>query len=240
MAVSIGLSDGLAWLNAREQTLPVVFRPRVAYVAVAAIFGIAILAAVYYYQIGVERKLDGMYMEGRYGPFLEQIRHRGLTQRLIILDYGDHKQVRGDNTGQFANYSPEADFLRTGGRPPRYARRGCCTWSRPACRQLDRHMRSPVARMVGRSLSVSRPCRRQTRGANWSTSATRKRRLLKPSCVYPSGALKANLLKPVHALVGHGCVSRKGARRRCRECRGRGGQGSWRDSQPDPGHRMPL
>jgi 4-amino-4-deoxy-L-arabinose transferase-like glycosyltransferase len=110
MAVSIGLSDGLAWLGARERTLPVFFRPRVAYAAVTAILAIGVLAAVYYYQIGVERKLDSTYMEGRYGPFLEQIRHRGLTHGLIILDYGVDKEVVSDKTGQFANYSPEADF----------------------------------------------------------------------------------------------------------------------------------
>jgi 4-amino-4-deoxy-L-arabinose transferase-like glycosyltransferase len=110
LAASIGLSDSMAWLRAREQTLAVFFRPRFAYAAVAAIFGVAQLASVYYYQIGVERKLAGIYMEGRYGPFLEQIRDGGLTKSLVILDYGVRTEVLGDRTGQFVNYSPEAVF----------------------------------------------------------------------------------------------------------------------------------
>ena len=110
MAVGIGLSDSVAWLRAREQMLPVFFRPRAAIAAVAAIFGIAFLAAFYYYQIGVERKLAGLYMAGRYGPLLEQVRHSGLTQHIVILDYGRRKGVEGDSSGEFSHYRPEADF----------------------------------------------------------------------------------------------------------------------------------
>jgi 4-amino-4-deoxy-L-arabinose transferase-like glycosyltransferase len=110
LAVGIGLSSGVAWLRAREQNRPVFFGSRAAYAIVALIFGIAILGAVYYYQIGVERKLADTYMGGRYGPLLEQVRQRGLTRHLVILDYGDYRQVLGDNAAQFMNYSPEADF----------------------------------------------------------------------------------------------------------------------------------
>jgi 4-amino-4-deoxy-L-arabinose transferase-like glycosyltransferase len=110
LAVGIGLKDGLTWLRVRRQASTVLFRHRVAYAAVAAIFGIAILSTLYYYQLGVERKLAGIYMEGRYGPFLEQIRQSGLTKRLIILDYGVHQVVLGEQAGPFLNYSPEADF----------------------------------------------------------------------------------------------------------------------------------
>jgi 4-amino-4-deoxy-L-arabinose transferase-like glycosyltransferase len=110
LAVGIGLSDGVAWLRAREQRLPIFFGPRAAYVAVGAIFSIAILAAVYYYQIGVEKKLADSYMGGRYGPLLEQVRQRGVTRHVIILDFGDHKIVEGDTSGVFENYRPEAFF----------------------------------------------------------------------------------------------------------------------------------
>jgi len=110
LAVGIGLSDGVAWLRAREQRLPIFFGPRAAYVAVGAIFSIAILASVYYYQIGVEKKLADSYMGGRYGPLLEQVRQRGVTRHVIILDYGDHKIVEGDTSGVFENYRPEAFF----------------------------------------------------------------------------------------------------------------------------------
>jgi 4-amino-4-deoxy-L-arabinose transferase-like glycosyltransferase len=110
LAVGIGLSDGVAWLHAREQTRSVWFGTRAAYAGVAAIFGIAILGAFYYYQIGVERKLAATYMGGRYGPLLEEVRQRGLTRHLMILDYGAHRIVLGDNSGQFMHYSPEAYF----------------------------------------------------------------------------------------------------------------------------------
>jgi 4-amino-4-deoxy-L-arabinose transferase-like glycosyltransferase len=110
LSVGIGLSDGLSWVRARERTLPAWLRPRFAYAAVTAIFAMAILATLYYYQFGVERKLAPTYMEGRYGPFLEQIRHAGLTQRLVVLDYGAYKEVVGDNPALFAHYSPEAYF----------------------------------------------------------------------------------------------------------------------------------
>jgi hypothetical protein len=110
LAVGIGVSDSLAWLRAREQKLPALFRPRIAYAAVAAIFGVANLAAVYYYQIGVERKLAGTYMEGRYGPFLNRVRHSGVTQHLVLLDYGSNEAMIDNKSGEFAHYSPEADF----------------------------------------------------------------------------------------------------------------------------------
>jgi 4-amino-4-deoxy-L-arabinose transferase-like glycosyltransferase len=110
LAVGIGVSDSLAWLRIHEHKLPALFRPRIAYAATAAIFGIANLAAVYYYQFGVERKLAGTYMEGRYGPFLSQIHRTGLTQRLTLLDYGSKVAMIDSNSGDFAHYSPEADF----------------------------------------------------------------------------------------------------------------------------------
>jgi hypothetical protein len=110
LAVGIGLKDGLTWLRVRRQAFTVLSRHRVAYAVLAAIFGIAILSTLYYYQVGVEKKLAGIYMEGRYGPFLEQIRHSGLTKRLIILDYGVHQVVLGEQAGPFLHYSPEADF----------------------------------------------------------------------------------------------------------------------------------
>ena len=49
-------------------------------------------------------------MEGRYGPFLNQIRHSGLTQHLVLLDYGSKEAMIDSNSGDFAHYSPEADF----------------------------------------------------------------------------------------------------------------------------------
>ncbi len=113
LATSLGLSDGLAWLRTRRQTLPIILRPPVAYAAVAALFCAAILATVYYYQIGVERKLAGVYMGGRYGPFLEQVRHSGMTKDLLVVDYGvDEANGASDdpNNGQNTGYSPEADF----------------------------------------------------------------------------------------------------------------------------------
>jgi 4-amino-4-deoxy-L-arabinose transferase-like glycosyltransferase len=110
LSVGIGLSSGVAWLRARQQMRPVFFGPRAAYVVVAAIFGFFILGAVYYYQIGVERKLAETYMGGRYGPLLEEVRQSGLTRHLVILDYGEYRQVLGDNTEQFMNYNPEAYF----------------------------------------------------------------------------------------------------------------------------------
>jgi 4-amino-4-deoxy-L-arabinose transferase-like glycosyltransferase len=110
LAVGIGVSDSVAWLRAREQTRSVLFGTRAAYALVTAVFGIAILGAVYYYQFGVERKLSTSYMGGRYGPLLEEVRQRGLTQQLTILDYGVYRKVLGDNAGQFMHYSPEAYF----------------------------------------------------------------------------------------------------------------------------------
>jgi 4-amino-4-deoxy-L-arabinose transferase-like glycosyltransferase len=113
LAESIGLSDGLTWLRGRRQKLPVLFRPRVAYAGLVAIFGIALVGGLYYYQVAVERKVDGLYLGGRYGPLLEQIRHSGLTQGLIILDHGTHVVVLNDPTGLFLHYNPEAYFYRS-------------------------------------------------------------------------------------------------------------------------------
>jgi 4-amino-4-deoxy-L-arabinose transferase-like glycosyltransferase len=110
LAVGIGVSDSLAWLRAREQKVPTMLRVRFAYVTVAIIFGAACVGAVYYYQIGVERKLAGTYMEGRYGPFLEEVRRSGLTRRLVLLDYGSREATSDEKSGEFTNYSPEADF----------------------------------------------------------------------------------------------------------------------------------
>lgn len=110
LTVGIGLKDGLTWLRARRPAFTVLLRPRIVYAVVAAVFGIAILSSLYYYQVGVEKKLAGTYMEGRYGPFLEQIRRSGLTKRLIILDYGAREVVLNDDAGAFLHYSPEADF----------------------------------------------------------------------------------------------------------------------------------
>lgn len=110
LAVGIGVSDGLAWLRARRQRLPVLFQPRIAYAAVAVIFGAASLASVYYYQFGVERRLAGTYMGGRYGPFLEQVRHSGLTRRLFVVDDGSSEARLNEESAELAHYSPEADF----------------------------------------------------------------------------------------------------------------------------------
>jgi 4-amino-4-deoxy-L-arabinose transferase-like glycosyltransferase len=110
LALGIGVADSLAWVRAHEQKLPPLFRRHTAYAATAVIFGIANLAAIYYYQVGVERKLDGTYMEGRYGPFLNQIHHTGLTRRITLLDYGSKVAMIDSNSGDFAHYSPEADF----------------------------------------------------------------------------------------------------------------------------------
>jgi 4-amino-4-deoxy-L-arabinose transferase-like glycosyltransferase len=109
LAAGIGLSDGLIWLRAREGTLPTLLRPRFAYGALAMIFGMALVAVIYYYQVGVERKLANTYMGGRYGPLLEQVRHARLTNRLVILDDGAPKEIVGDKP-EFAHYSPEAYF----------------------------------------------------------------------------------------------------------------------------------
>jgi 4-amino-4-deoxy-L-arabinose transferase-like glycosyltransferase len=110
LAVGIGISDGVAWLRAREQKQRVFLGPRAAYAVVVAIYGIALLGAVYYYQIGVERKLEQQYLGGRYGPLLDQVRQQGLTRHIVILDYGEHKIVVGDTSGDFVNYRPEALF----------------------------------------------------------------------------------------------------------------------------------
>jgi 4-amino-4-deoxy-L-arabinose transferase-like glycosyltransferase len=108
VATGIGLSAGLAWLQSRRQTLPRILHPRVAYAALGIIFAIAAVTTVYYYQVGVERKLSVTNMEGRYGPFLEEIRGRALTHRVVILDYGIGEV--GPDAGTPPYYSPEADF----------------------------------------------------------------------------------------------------------------------------------
>jgi 4-amino-4-deoxy-L-arabinose transferase-like glycosyltransferase len=110
LAVGIGLSDAVAWLRVREKTLPVLLGPRAAYAAIAVVFGAGILGAVYYYQIGVERKLADIYEGGRYGPLLEQIRQRGLARHLLIVDYGEQTSMVGDISGQFDNYNPSPYF----------------------------------------------------------------------------------------------------------------------------------
>jgi hypothetical protein len=107
LAVGIGISDSLAWLRAREQRFPA----RFAYTAATIVFSATCLAAIYYYQVGVERKPAGTYTEGRYGPFLEQVRHSGLTQHLLLLDYGSREAVVDTKSWDFAHYSPEADFF---------------------------------------------------------------------------------------------------------------------------------
>lgn len=108
LASSIGLSQGLDWLKASRAKIPAILRPRVAYTTVAVIFCVAIAACLDYYQVSLRHKLDGMYLGGRYGPLLEQIRQRGLTNSLVILDEGS--DVPGDTTGILTHYSPEADF----------------------------------------------------------------------------------------------------------------------------------
>jgi hypothetical protein len=111
LAVGVGLSSGIAWLRAREQSGSLRIGSRAAYAATGALFALFIVAAFYYYQFGVERKLSVTYMGGRYGPLLEQVRQRGLTQHLIILDYGDHaEQVTTDKSDEFSHYRPEALF----------------------------------------------------------------------------------------------------------------------------------
>jgi 4-amino-4-deoxy-L-arabinose transferase-like glycosyltransferase len=110
LAVGIGLSSGIAWLRAREQSGSLRVGSRLAYAATGVCFGLFIAAAFYYYQFGVERKLAESYMGGRYGPLLEQVRQRGLTGHLVLLDYGESKDVFGDRSGDFAHYRPEALF----------------------------------------------------------------------------------------------------------------------------------
>jgi 4-amino-4-deoxy-L-arabinose transferase-like glycosyltransferase len=111
LAAGIGLSDGLAWLRNRERTHGALVQARIAYLAVTAIFATANVGAIYYYQFGVERKLSSAYMGGRYGPFLEEIRHSDLTRNLILLDEGSSEAMIDNQTGDFAHYSPEADFF---------------------------------------------------------------------------------------------------------------------------------
>jgi hypothetical protein len=41
---------------------------------------------------------------------LDQVRQQGLTRHIVILDYGEHKIVVGDTSGDFVNYRPEALF----------------------------------------------------------------------------------------------------------------------------------
>jgi 4-amino-4-deoxy-L-arabinose transferase-like glycosyltransferase len=112
LAVGIGLSSGIAWLRTRgEQSRSRIFKLTAAYAATSVLFGLFIAAAFYYYQFGVERKLAESYMGGRYGPLLEQVRQRGLTQHLVILDYGDHEEaVITDKSDEFNHYRPEALF----------------------------------------------------------------------------------------------------------------------------------
>ncbi len=109
LASGVGLSDGLRWLEKKRQTLPAIFHPRVAQAVLTAIFSVAVLGAAYYYQMGVERKLSASNMEGRYGPFLEQVRRSGLTKRLLVVDFGFTQPELLDFTGP--NYSPEATFF---------------------------------------------------------------------------------------------------------------------------------
>ena len=111
LAVGIGLADALAWLRNRAHTNRVFVQPAIAYIAVTALFLTADLGAVYYYQIGVERKLSGTYMGGRYGPFLEEIRHSHLTRNLFLLDEGSSEAMVDTGNAEFAHYSPEADFF---------------------------------------------------------------------------------------------------------------------------------
>ncbi len=110
LAVGVGLSDGLAWLRQRERAHRAFVQPRLAYLAVAAIFATANLGAIYYYQFGVEKKLSSSYMGGRYGPFLEEIRNSNLTRNLILLDEGSSEAMIDNQSGDFDHYSPEADF----------------------------------------------------------------------------------------------------------------------------------
>jgi 4-amino-4-deoxy-L-arabinose transferase-like glycosyltransferase len=108
LASGIGLSQALGWLNERRGKLPAVLRPEVAYTAVVLIFCGAIFASIYYYQIALQHKLDALYLGGRYGPLLAEIRQRALTNSLVILDEGAN--VPGDTTGLLTHYTPEADF----------------------------------------------------------------------------------------------------------------------------------
>ncbi len=108
LVTGVGLSSGVAWLRTRRQNLPVIFHPRSACAALGVIFTIGACVTVYYYQVGVERKLSTTNMEGRYGPLLEQVRRSGLTRPLVILDYGIGEVGPEANTEPY--YSPEADF----------------------------------------------------------------------------------------------------------------------------------
>ena len=110
LASGIGLSEGLRWLANRKDRLPALLHPRIAYAALTIVFCGAIAGSIYYYQFGLQRKLSGLYMEGRYGPFLELIRQRGLTNDLMIADEGTRTIVRDDTAGLFLHYSPEAQF----------------------------------------------------------------------------------------------------------------------------------
>ena len=112
LAVGLGLSDGLAWVRNRERSPRTVLQLRIAYAAVVALFVIANLGAVYYYQVGVERKLSSTNMEGRYGPFLEEIRQSNRTRDLIVLDEGSNEaRAMISQNPEFAHYSPEAEFF---------------------------------------------------------------------------------------------------------------------------------
>ncbi len=109
LATGLGISDALKWLRAHRQTLPILLRPGAAYAVLTGIFSITVLGAVYYYQMGVERKLSGSNMAGRYGPFLEQVRKSGVTKQLTVIDFGFTQPELLEFTGP--NYSPEASFF---------------------------------------------------------------------------------------------------------------------------------
>jgi 4-amino-4-deoxy-L-arabinose transferase-like glycosyltransferase len=103
VSVGLGVSDTFAWLREQSRLRGAVTQLRVAYLMLFAVYGTANLGIIYYYQIGVEKKLANVYMGGRYGPFLESVRLSNLTQNVIVLDDGSSEAL--------GHYSPEADFF---------------------------------------------------------------------------------------------------------------------------------
>jgi 4-amino-4-deoxy-L-arabinose transferase-like glycosyltransferase len=108
LASGVGLSQGLEWIKHRGTDTPI--WQRWALPTVFLIYCLGALATVYYYQIGLQHKLDQGYMGGRYGRLLDQVRKRGYTNALTIVDEG--VSVPGGPPEIRHNYHPEADFYR--------------------------------------------------------------------------------------------------------------------------------
>jgi 4-amino-4-deoxy-L-arabinose transferase-like glycosyltransferase len=110
LATSIGLSEVLVWLRGLRDARLSAFAVKTAAVLLIAVFAAGLARTVFYYQVVLQRGLAELYMGGRYGPFLEEIRKSGLTKQVMIVDSGaDHTGV--DLYGPMDHYNPEAIFF---------------------------------------------------------------------------------------------------------------------------------